>query len=338
MSLATIGLFTTAAFITHAALQVPGGRLVDRLGARRVGLAGLGIIALCNLVATAAPDPALALSMRFLGGVGTAFVFVGGVDYVRAGGGGPVAQGIFGAVSLGAGGAAIAIVPQVESALGWRAPFVTSVIVAAAGIAVLLAGPIDPPRVWRPAARRAGVVRDRRLYPFAAMHVATLGLSFVIGNWIVALLHRNAGISEGTAGTIGAATLLFGVITRPYGGLLLRGSPERAYRMLVGSMLAGAAATVAILAGPLPLAVAGCVLAGLAAGLPFAAAFTGAATARPDAPGAAIGFVNGAAAVTVLVLTPLVGLTFSLPGDGRLGFAAIALLWGLAALFVPRPR
>jgi predicted cobalt transporter CbtA len=80
------------------------------------------------------------------------------------------------------------------------------------------------------------------------------------------------------------------------------------------------------------------VVCGLAAGLPFAAAFTGAAAARPDAPGAAIGFVNGCAGIAVLVLTPLVGLTFALPGDGRIGFAALGLLWAATALAVPRSQ
>jgi nitrate/nitrite transporter NarK len=240
-------------------------------------------------------------------------------------------------VSLAAGGAAIAVVPSVEAAAGWRAPFLTAVVVACAGLAVLLAGPVDPPHLLRTTGRVAGVVRDPRLYPFAAMHIATLGLSIVAGNWVVTLLHRNSGLSEGAAGAVGATTLLLGVLTRPYGGTLLRASPARAYRALVASMLVGGAGMVAILSGPLPLAAAGCVVCGLAAGLPFAAAFTGAAAARPDAPGAAIGFVNGAAGVVILALTPLVGLTFSLPGNGRIGFGALALLWAAAALAVPRP-
>jgi hypothetical protein len=81
----------------------------------------------------------------------------------------------------------------------------------------------------------------------------------------------------------------------------------------------------------------GCVVCGLAAGLPFAAAFTGAAAARPDAPGAAVGLVNGSAGLVILALTPLVGLTFSLPGDGRIGFAVLAVLWAAAAAAIPRP-
>ena len=38
--------------------------------------------------------------------------------------------------------------------------------------------------------------------------------------------------------------------------------------------------------------------------------------------------------LAILVGTPLAGLAFSLPGDGRIGFAVIAALWvsGLVAL------
>ena len=56
---------------------------------------------------------------------------------------------------------------------------------------------------------------------------------------------------------------------------------------------------------------------------------------RPDAPGAAVGFVNMIAAVTILVGTPLLGLTFSLPGNGRIGFAAVAALCLLTVLRPP---
>ena len=53
-------------------------------------------------------------------------------------------------------------------------------------------------------------------------------------------------------------------------------------------------------------------------------------------PGAAVGMINMFAALTILVGTPLVGLTFSLPGDGRIGFLVVATLWAATALAVPR--
>jgi predicted MFS family arabinose efflux permease len=109
--------------------------------------------------------------------------------------------------------------------------------------------------------------------------------------------------------------------------------------VLVGSVLAGSAGTLALAAAePLPLAIVGASVVGLAAGIPFAAAFTGAALTRPDAPATAVGLVNGAAALTIVVGAPLLGLSFSLPGGGRIGFVTVAVLWAGALFFLPRER
>jgi hypothetical protein len=69
---------------------------------------------------------------------------------------------------------------------------------------------------------------------------------------------------------------------------------------------------------------------GLAAGLPFGPVFTAAARSLPDSPGAAVGAMNLYAVITIVIGAPLLGLAFSLPGDGRIGFAAVALLWAIA--------
>ncbi|MGZ4392275.1 MAG: hypothetical protein ACXVRK_09195, partial [Gaiellaceae bacterium] len=69
---------------------------------------------------------------------------------------------------------------------------------------------------------------------------------------------------------------------------------------------------------------------------PFAMSFTRAAQSRTDAPGAAVGFVNAWASLVIVAGTPLVGLTFSLPGDGRLGFVALGAV-GLAGLALLPP-
>src|SRR5438093_244182 len=119
-------------------------------------------------------SPSLGLTARLLGGIGTAFVFVGGSDYIRAAGGSALAQGVYGGSSLAAGGLALALVPQVEDAVGWRAPFVTSLAVAAAGLLLLLAAPDAPRRA--PHAVDGSVFRDRRLLPFAWLHAASFGL------------------------------------------------------------------------------------------------------------------------------------------------------------------
>ena len=86
-SLGVIGLFTAALFLTHLLMQLPAGRLSDRLGPARVCAAGLAVMALGNVLASIAPEPGLAIGARALLGVGTALGFIGGSDFVRASGG-----------------------------------------------------------------------------------------------------------------------------------------------------------------------------------------------------------------------------------------------------------
>jgi MFS family permease len=249
VGLAVVGLFTTALFVTHLAMQIPGGRAADRFGARRAAL-----------------------------------------------------------------------------------------VVGVCGFAVLLSAPPEPRRVLaeRELDVPAGILRDRRLYRLAVLYAASLGLSLVVGNWVVELLHRNADVAKGTAGAVGALTLLLGVVTRPLGGWILRERAE-SMRAAVGLSLAAGAVGTALLAvaEPLGVAVLGAVLIGLAAGIPFAPAFTGAALARPDAPAAAVGLVNGAASLVAIAGAPLLGLTFSRPGDGRIGFVVVAVLWVVALALLP---
>jgi len=302
LPLALVGLLTTALFVTHLAMQIPGGRASDRFGARRAGLVALFVIVIADAIALTTPDPAVAICARALTGVGTGLAFISGSAYVRESGGSPFAQGLFGGIGLGGGGLALAIVPALEGWLDWRSPYWTSLAVAGGALVLLAAGPADRPRVAteREEGVPHGILRDTRLYRLAVLYAASLGLSLVIGNWVVELLERNADASKSAAGAVGGLTLLLGVITRPLGGWILRERPEHIRASVGWSLLAGALGTAALVAAePLWLAGAGAVLLGLAAGIPFAPAFTGAALARPDAPAASVGLVNGAAAVVV---------------------------------------
>ena len=162
----------------------------------------------------------------------------------------------------------------------------------------------------------------------------SFGFSVIVGNWVVTLLEHH-GHSKSAASLAGSLTLLLGFFTRAAGGSLLR--RRDAGRWVAASLVVGGLGAV-VLALPLPLwaLVVAAAIVGLAAGLPFAMAFTGAAQAHPEAPGAAVGFVNAWASLVIVAGTPLVGLTFSLPGDGRIGFVALGLLAALAALATPR--
>jgi MFS family permease len=325
VGLAVVGLFTTGLFVTHAGLQIPMGRLCDRIGAQLVGVAGLVIVALASTAALGWKVAWFAIAMRTVAGVGTAAAFVGGSDYIRTTVGTPVAQGLFGAMSMVGGGLALALIPLWGT---WYAPFVTAGAVAAAGVVVIALAPRAPER---PPLDPVPVY-DRRLLPLGAWHAASFGLSVVIGNWIVTLLHRAGGLSHEVAGAAGALVLFLGVISRPAGGRWVDRLDIVRASLIV--MAVGVAALA--IAKPLPLVIVASAVVGLAAGVPFAPAFAGASRLRPDAPGAAVGLVNMVAAVTILVGTPLLGLSFSLPSDGRVGFLIVAALCALTATTVRR--
>jgi MFS family permease len=344
--LGLVGLLTTALFVTHLVMQIPGGTLVDRRGARTWAAVALGLIAAGNVVALITASFALGIVARLVAGVGTGIGFIAGSDYVRATVGSPTAQGIYGAAGVGGGGVALVVVPLTTSVFDWRAPYATALIAAGVVLAALPLAPRDRREgdAVRPkAAPIRNLVRDRRLYPLAIAHTASFAFSVILGNWTVSLLEQD-GYGRRLGGGVAALTLLGGFVTRPLGGRAFQRARERAAPLLAASMVAGAAGTVLLLLDvTLALRILGAAILGLAAGIPFAAAFSGAQAIRPDAPGAAIGFINSCATLVIAVGTPLVGITFSFAGHGRAGFAAVAALWALSTVAVlpsklPRPE
>jgi MFS family permease len=327
VSLATIGLLTTALFVTHLAVQLPAGRAADRVGSQRVALIAIAAASIGNCLLLIDAGIELALLARAIVGVGSGAAFVAGLDLVRAAGGGAAAQGLYGGATMAGGGLALMVVPALTDATSWRAAYWSAALLAVlAVIPTLAAGGL--PRIGHAG---AWLLRDRELLPIGVLQAATFGLAVIAGNWVVPLLERE-GASSTAAGLAGGLILFSGIVTRPAGGLLARRAPVRG---LVGVGLAGTALGAALLAagGPLAVSTLGALVLGLTAGLPFAVIFATAQRTRPDAPAAAIALVNACAVLTILVGTPLAGLAFELPGDGGLAFAAMALL--AVAAFVP---
>jgi MFS family permease len=329
VSLAVVGLLTTALFLTHLLAQLPSGIWSDRVGPHRVALAACAFAAAGNALLLIDDEIALGIVGRLVVGLGSGAGFIAGLDLVRAGGGGPVLHGVYGGATMAGGGLALVIVPPLTDATSWRATYVAALVLALAA-AVPTALVRGLPRIGQSS---RGVLGDRRLLPLGLLQAATFGLAVVAGNWIVPLLERQD-VSAALAGALGGLILLAGIVTRPLGGGLALRRPAEGRRLLAGSLVAVAVGALLLAAGgPTWLSGLGALCLGLAAGLPFAALFEAAQRLRPDAPGAAVALVNACAISAVLVGTPLAGLAFGLPGDGRVAFAAIAGL-ALAALLL----
>ncbi len=334
VSLAAIGLLTTALFVTHLAVQLPAGHGADRLGARTIALAACGAAIAGNLILILNDDFRLAIVGRLVVGLGSGAGFVSGLDLVRAGGGGALLNGVYGGSTMAGAGVALMVVPALTDATSWRAPYWSALALAvAAAVVVATVGAL--PTVGHAG---EGVLRDARLLPIGLLQAATFGLAVVAGNWVVTLL-EHAGASAGEAGVAGGLVLFAGILTRPLGGVLAQRERVRRRTLVAASLVAaGSGSLVLALAGPLWLSALGALALGLAAGLPFATIFDAARRLRPDAPAAAAALVNACAVLTILIGTPLAGLTFGLDGDGALAFVAIAVLSAAALLVLPRAQ
>jgi predicted MFS family arabinose efflux permease len=338
--LAAVGLMTTVLFFAELAVMFPGGRAIDRFGAKRIGLVAIVLSLVGNLLLLTTVNFVLALMLRTLAGVGVGLGFLAGAIYVQQGAGrsAPLAGGIYGGVSLSGGGLALALVPQLVGSYGWRAPYVSAAAVAVIALPIVLACPSTPghgDQFDRP--RFSTLMRDRTIMRLGAVSAVSFGFAIVLGNWVVTLLERNGGLSAGSAGAIGSLILIVGIGGRSSGGVLVHLRPDAAWRTVAAAFVAGMVGTIVLLLALSPAfdAIAAGLI-GLAAGIPFGATIAGTVRGYPRAAGAAVGAMNAWAVLVIVVGTPLVGLSFGLPGAGRIGFAAVAALWVAAIAVIPR--
>ncbi|MBM9507025.1 MFS transporter [Streptomyces sp. KK5PA1] len=153
-------------YLASAVAQPAMGRLADRLGARRVFLAGLLIVAAAGAVGMLAPALSWLIVSRVLLGVGTSAAYPAAMALLRAHSeevGVPTPRPVLGLLSL-AGLSSAAIGPVLggvlSATLGWRAVFAVNIPLA--GLAFVLAAAWLPVSRPRPAGSRAAGTEGAR--------------------------------------------------------------------------------------------------------------------------------------------------------------------------------
>jgi MFS family permease len=323
---ALAGFLTTGIFATHAAMQIPGGSLVDRLGSKRVLLFALAWVALGNIGMAFAGAYWQLLLCKIFTGMGTGVCFVGGARYVHNAAAGPglhTAQGFFGgSIQLGAGFVILAV-PRLYLLAGWRATFLVSAGMAlTAAIIWLTAAPTVAATSSAPG-RFSEMLLAPQLWLLGLMQMATFSISLVVGSWVVVMLTKVLHVPATRAGLIGSLVLLLGIVSRPLGGALRRHMGIRP--LFVGSLMMIALGCFvfvfpSISFGPALMAV---ILIGIGCGLPYAAMFSRAGALFPGRTGAAMGLVNMVGIVMILAGAPLVGHLADLTGTFRASFVAL---------------
>jgi EmrB/QacA subfamily drug resistance transporter len=135
----------TSYLLFTGGLMLLGGRAADRLGRRRMFLAGLAIFTAASLASGLAPSAAVLVAARGAQGLGAALLSPAALAIITAtytGAQRATALATWGA--LGSGGAAVGVLAGglLTSAFGWRAVFLVNVPIGlAAGLASLRAVP-----------------------------------------------------------------------------------------------------------------------------------------------------------------------------------------------------
>lgn len=306
---ASAGLLTTGIFLTHALMQVPGGRLADRLGAARVLTAALAWVSVGNFAIAFAGAYWQLLLWKVFVGIGTGTCFTAGARYIVSMFSGRdvhVAQGFYGGSVVLGSGFVIFAVPQLLGAFGWRGAFLGSTLAAVAVLVWWVTAVPRPAQNVRPAGRFGEMVRSRELWLLGVVQMASFGLVIVVGAWITMLLKTGFQMPIRTAGLMGSLVLLLGIVSRPAGGWLVQRMSMTA--LVRGALLMNAAACAALAWGQsLALAFVAILALGAGCGLPYAGVFNRAAALFPGRAGAAMGLVNMIGILMILVGAPAVG-------------------------------
>ncbi len=264
-----LGLFGFAAatlFAVSGTCARPGGRLVQRLGARKgAALAAVLAIAALAVIATASSAVWLMVGLA-IGGLGNAVAQpsanLGISQFVteeRLGLAFGIKQSSIPAATL-LGGLAV---PGIALVFGWR-----WAVAAAVALAVLLllwsltghpagGGPVRPAGGGEPdkGLPRGGLV-VLTLGGFLGSAAATSTGVFLVDSAVA------AGIAPGPAGLLAAACSVLGLASRIWFGWLADRHPDRSRYLFIANLLAGGALGYGLLAtGTEPLFVAGSVLA-----------------------------------------------------------------------------
>lgn len=354
-SAAVLSLFAVLQLAVYAAMQVPVGMLVDRLGSRRMVAIGALLMACGQLALALATSVPAAIGARVLVGVGDAMTFISVLRLVplwfaprRV----PVVTQMTGILGqLGQVLAAFPLVALLHTA-GWTPSYAGAAAVSLVMVVLVLAALRDAPpgvalarpRGWhevRAELRAAWREPGTRLGLWSHFATPFSGMAFGL-LWGYPYLVSAQGLSPEPAGALISAMVLVSVGIAPVIGGLTGGWPLRRSALVFAVVGASAAAWALVLLwpgrAPLPaLVLLALVLGGNGPGSMIG--FDYARTANPAGRlGSANGIVNVGGFTSSLIAIFAVGVVLDLTGSFRLAFATQYILWAIGLAGVIRSR
>jgi len=230
LSYAAAGTIMAAYFWSYALMQVPIGMLTDRLGARRVMLGCMAVMAVGALAFALAHTFGQSLLARFVVGTGAAAMWLPGLRLIhewfplRERG---LATGLFSAGGGVGGTAALLLLPILAGHLGWRlgyALLAVPVLVTMGAVWVL----VGPDLRSRDGAAMPGgfaasmleVLGTPTLWPFNLYVLFSYGGYFALLTWLPTFLVRSEGMGQAGAGVVTALITAGTIVSWPVAGAL----------------------------------------------------------------------------------------------------------------------
>nr|WP_062340451.1 MFS transporter [Herbidospora sakaeratensis] len=333
--------------LVYAALQVPVGILVDRLGSKKMLLAGALVLAAGNLVFAFAGSATGAVAARVLIGAGDAATFISVIRIVNLWfppGRNPLMVQTTGL--LGALGGILAAVPLISAlhAFGWRDTFLGAAGLSAVAFAVVvvLLREARPGRTAEARGLRAAWAEPGTQLGLWSHAATQSSMAAFLLLWGYPFLLQDQRMSPNAAGALLTTVTVVSLACNPVFGWVAGRWPHRRSWMVLGIVGATAVVWTAVLLWPGPSPVWLIVLLmvvlatngpGSVIGLDFARTFNPA-----ERIGVATGIVNGGGFLATVSLLGLIGVGLDLHGDFRWALVAQYPIWALGAFQVLRYR
>jgi MFS family permease len=335
VSYTRISILMGALLWVHAAMQIPAGLIVDRLGVRRTQFLSFACMAAGCALPAFAPSLAWGIGGRMLTGVGTGLGWLTTLKMLAlaapAGRAGAYQAFFAGLFSLG-GILAFLLIPPIARA-GWQWVYWTPAILCLLQLAMVPALRPATVRTGRPLLPLRQILGIREAWLIGIYHAISYGVMMSLGNWIPSLLaEASPGRSATQLAWGGALFMLVSGLGRISGGFVIfRVSP---YLIAHGSVL-----VLALLMGGLALIPhAGTVLVLALLGAWFGSFVFGAIfqlasrSGPPESLGAVLGFINFLANFGAVFFTLTFGWFKDAFGSFVWGYALIAPLAILALI------
>ena len=242
LTLVESGFIATAFNVMGGLAGILAGTMCDRYGYRRLGLAGLAILAFAGVLGAMARDFPVLLATRFLEGIGFILFTVSGSALIASAAEGPSdrarALGLWAAYMPAGGGIALLVAPPVIAAWGWRGLWMVLALAAAASFALAARyapsprhGGIASLRLLAESIARPGNIALAVLFAFYVSQWASVMI------WLPTFLVDERGATPAAAAFLTALMVLVNAPGNVAGGWLLSRDVRRGTMVIAASAI-----------------------------------------------------------------------------------------------------